>query len=75
MQKTFEITEHLYSLPEYEYQGEKRRVEINRVSWFGKEPKIDIRAWSENLEWCGKGVTLSQEEWESIKSAIKRGEL
>lgn len=35
------------------------KVEINKVSWYGKEPGWDIRAWNEDHTKCGKGIRLS----------------
>ena len=37
-------------------------VELNRVSWNGKEPKYDIRSWSPDHSKMGKGITLTDEE-------------
>ena len=44
-QTQFEIIKHLHSFPVVE--GVKYQKEINLVSWYGKEPKYDIRGWSE----------------------------
>ncbi len=38
------------------------KLELNRVSWNGQEPKYDIRRWSPDHEKMGKGVTLSDAE-------------
>jgi hypothetical protein len=38
------------------------RKELNLVSWNEREPKLDIRDWSEDHSRMGKGVTLSREE-------------
>lgn len=37
-------------------------VELNRVSWNGKEPKYDIRSWSPDHSRMGKGITLTDKE-------------
>lgn len=37
-------------------------LELNRVSWNGKEPKYDLRSWSPDHSKMGKGVTLSEDE-------------
>ncbi len=34
-------------------------LEVNEVSWNGRDPKLDIRDWAPNHERCGKGTTLS----------------
>ncbi len=38
------------------------RLELNRVSWNGREPKYDLRKWTLNHEKMGKGVTLTDDE-------------
>ncbi len=40
----------------------KWRLELNRVSWNGREPKYDLRKWAPNHEKMSKGITLSDEE-------------
>lgn len=40
----------------------KWRLELNRVSWNGNEPKYDLRKWSSDHEKMGKGVTLTDAE-------------
>lgn len=38
------------------------RKEFNLISWNGKEPKYDIRSFSPDCKWCGRGVTLTEQE-------------
>jgi len=40
----------------------KWRLELNRISWNGREPKYDLRRWAPNHEKMGKGVTLTNDE-------------
>ena len=40
----------------------KWRVELNRISWNGREPKYDLRKWSCGREKMGKGITLTDAE-------------
>lgn len=47
------------------------RKEFNLVSWNGRPAKFDIRDWAPGHEKMGKGVTLSNEEFEALKSALK----
>lgn len=47
------------------------RKEFNLVSWNGRPAKFDIRDWAPNHEKMGKGVALSNEEFEALKSALK----
>lgn len=64
---SFEIVETLAVLSE----GSRGwRKELNLVSWNGREPKYDIRDWSENHEKMGKGITLSLAELENLKEAL-----
>lgn len=46
------------------------KKELNRISWNGKEPKYDLRDWSENHEKMGKGITLSEDELRKLKKII-----
>ena len=72
MKKTekFELKEHLLSLEQLE--GQNRHIEINIMSWFGNEPKVDIRTWNDDRSECGKGITMSREEFNQI---IRNGEI
>lgn len=50
-------------------------LELRYVSWNGGEPKYDIRAWKtkdDGTEVCGKGITLSGEELESLGEVITK---
>jgi len=44
--------------------------EFNLISWNGREPKYDIRDWSENHEKMGKGITLSKDEIDKLKEIL-----
>ena len=58
----FEIKETLGVLSENAKGWTK---ELNRVSWNDYAPKYDIREWSPDHTRMGKGVTLTDEEFES----------
>lgn len=64
---SFEIVETLAVLSEGSRGWQK---ELNLVSWNGREPKYDIRDWSENHEKMGKGITLSLAELGNLKEAL-----
>lgn len=64
---TYEIKETLVVLSENAKGWTK---ELNLVSWNGREPKYDIREWSPDHTRMGKGVTLSQDEFISLKAFI-----
>ena len=63
MEVKYEITEELCVLSE---SPSGWRKEVNRVSWNGKEPVIDIRNWSADHSKCGKGITLTAEEYDKF---------
>ena len=43
--------------------------ELNRISWFGKEDKLDIRGWSEDHSKMTKGISLTEDEFIKIARA------
>jgi hypothetical protein len=47
------------------------RKELNLISWNGRPAKFDIRDWAPEHEKMGKGVTLSNEEFEALAKQIK----
>lgn len=63
----FEIVELIAKIGE----AGKWNLELNRVSWNGKPPKYDLRAWSEDHSKCGKGVTLTEEEVRALKYVLE----
>lgn len=63
----FEIIEQIGVLSEND-KGWKK--ELNLISWNDREPKYDIRDWSENHEKMGKGITLSKDEIIEFKNII-----
>jgi len=65
---TFKIEEHLLTLSENEKGWTK---EINRVSFNGAPAKFDIRSWSPDHTKMGKGITLSNEEFQVMVDAFK----
>ena len=66
---TFEITEHLGVLSENPNGWTK---ELNLVSWNGRKPKYDIREWSQDKARMTKGVTLNEEEIETLKNILEK---
>lgn len=65
---TYEVVETIAVLSEGTRGWQK---ELNLVSWNNREPKYDIRDWSENHEKMGKGVTLSKEELAALMGALQ----
>lgn len=66
----FEITERIGVLSENAKGWTK---ELNKVSWNEREPKYDLREWNLDHSRMGKGITLTDEEVETLK-AILNGE-
>ncbi|MCL2754123.1 MAG: PC4/YdbC family ssDNA-binding protein [Oscillospiraceae bacterium] len=60
---SYEITRELGVISE---NAKGWKMQLNMVSWNGKEPKYDIRTWSPDGERMGKGVSLSHEEMEQL---------
>lgn len=65
---TFEIVEKLLVLSENDKGWTK---ELNRVSFNGAEAKYDIRSWSPDHSKMGKGITLTNEEFQALVEAFK----
>lgn len=45
-------------------------LELNLVSWGDRPAKYDLRSWSPDHQKMGKGVTLSQDEIDSLKTLL-----
>ena len=43
---------------------------LTLCSWFGKDPKYDIRAWNEDMTKYGKGITLDDGELLDLSDLI-----
>jgi hypothetical protein len=64
----YEIVEKITVLSTTEKGWSK---ELNLISWNEREPKYDIRDWSEDHEKMGKGITLTKDELQNLKSALE----
>lgn len=64
---SFEIVKHIGTLSVSKTEW---ATELNLVSWNGKEPKYDIRAWSPDHDKMGKGITLTEAELVSLSAII-----
>ena len=64
---SFEIVEELGVLSEGSKGWSKQ---LNRVAWNGNPAKYDIRDWNEDHTKCGKGITLTIEEFEALAELI-----
>ena len=45
-------------------------LELNKVSWGGRPAKYDLRSWASDHQKMGKGITLTDEELEALKTAL-----
>ncbi|GHV46700.1 hypothetical protein FACS189499_02540 [Clostridia bacterium] len=59
----YEITKELGVIGE---TGRGWTLELNLVSWNEHDPKYDIRSWAPDHVRMGKGISLSEEEMESM---------
>ena len=64
----YEIVEEIVVLSE---NPKGWRKELNLVSWNDRPAKFDLRDWAPNHEKMGKGVTLSNEEFNALKEALQ----
>ena len=46
------------------------QMELNLVSWNNRPAKYDLREWSPEHDKMGKGVTLTEEEFQALKDAL-----
>ena len=65
---SYEIVEEIAVLSE---NPKGWRKELNLVSWNDRPPKFDIRDWAPGHEKMGKGITLTNEEFEALREALK----
>lgn len=68
----FEITEELGVLSTNAKGWTK---ELNKVSWNEREPKYDLREWNPDHTRMGKGITLTEEEIDSLRAILNGEEL
>lgn len=47
--------------------------ELNRVSWNGREPKLDIRDWSPDHTRMTRGIQLTEEDARMLLELLKEG--
>ena len=58
----------LISLPKKK-ETDMYHTELNLISWYGKDPKVDIRGWSDDHEKMTKGISLTEDEFIKIAQA------
>ena len=65
----YEVTEHIATISP-EVRGWTK--ELNLVSWNDKEPKYDIRSWTEDRSRMGKGISLTKEELIALRDVLNQ---
>lgn len=65
---SYEIIEEIAVLSE---NKKGWRKEFNLISWNGRPPKFDLRDWAPNHEKMGKGLTLTNDEFEALAKTLK----
>lgn len=45
-------------------------LELNLVSWGEREPKYDLRSWSQDHLKMSKGITLTKEDLASLRNLL-----
>lgn len=66
---SYEILEEIAVLSE---NPKGWRKELNLISWNGRPPKFDVRDWAPGHEKMGKGITLSNEEFQALQVALRK---
>ncbi|GAB1475717.1 PC4/YdbC family ssDNA-binding protein [Bacillota bacterium] len=66
---TFELVEHIGVFGK-DVKGWTR--ELNRVAWNGGPAKYDIRSWDEGHHKMGRGITLTKQELNDLKSVFEQ---
>ncbi|MGL6202081.1 MAG: PC4/YdbC family ssDNA-binding protein [Lachnospiraceae bacterium] len=69
MERTYEIKENLAVLPPIRPK-DTMHLEVNVISWYGADAKIDIRRWSEDGAKMTKGITLTKDEFQQIINEV-----
>jgi hypothetical protein len=50
-------------------------LELNLISWDHREPKLDLRKWSDDHLRMSKGITLTNDEAKKLLEALKSADL
>lgn len=66
----FEIVEHIATISENTTGN--YAVELNKISFNGANPKIDLRKWNKLTGRMLKGVTLTDEETKTLYLELKK---
>jgi hypothetical protein len=64
---SFEVIEHVGVIAKYQNGWQK---EINVVSWNDGPAKYDIRDWDPDHEHMSRGITLSEDDMQSLRELM-----
>lgn len=69
----FDVVEHIATLSE----SSGATKELNRISYNGAAPKLDLRSWKveNNNKRMLKGLTLTNDEAKALRDALNRIDL
>ena len=65
---TYEIVEHIGVIASYSTGWKK---ELNMVKWNDGAPKYDIREWDPGHEHMSRGITLHEQEMQTIIDLVE----
>ena len=70
MNFNFNITEHIDTISET--KAGEYTLELNKISWNGRESKLDLRRWHNTVDGRTpqKGLTLNEWEVEALKTVL-----
>lgn len=69
---SYEVTEHIATLSENSTGN--YTLELNRISYNGAAPKLDLRKWDREKGKMLKGITLTDDEAAALKEALIKAE-
>ena len=65
----YEIIEQIATISDEE--NDNYPIELNKISYNGKDAKLDLRRWNKSKEKMLRGLTLTDTEAERLFSALK----
>ena len=65
----YEIIEQIATISDE--GSENYPIELNKISYNGKDAKLDLRRWNKSKEKMLRGLTLTDTEAERLFSALK----
>lgn len=72
MDFSYEITKHIGVLST---SPKGWTTELNLISWNGRRPKYDLRAWDPDHEKMSKGIGLTKEEILALRELLNQEDI